>query len=55
MLEAERWGDEVLQGVARRVIDAALLRRPAAMESYLGDKREADVLLLVSHEGDRSA
>ena len=37
VLEAERWGDEVLQAVARRLIDAALLRRPAAMESYLGD------------------
>jgi glutathione S-transferase len=37
VLEAERWGDEVLQGVARRIIDAALLRRTAAMESYLGD------------------
>jgi glutathione S-transferase len=39
VLEAERWGDEVLQGVARRMIDAALLRRPAAMESYVGDAK----------------
>jgi glutathione S-transferase len=39
VLEAERWGDEVLQAVARRIIDAALLRRPAAMESYLGDTK----------------
>ncbi len=39
VLEAERWGDEVLQGVARRLIDAAFLRRPAAMESYLGDAK----------------
>jgi glutathione S-transferase len=39
VLEAERWGDEVLQGVARRLIDAALLRRTAAMESYLGDAK----------------
>jgi len=34
VLEAERWGDEVLQSVPRRLIDAAFLRRPAAMESY---------------------
>jgi glutathione S-transferase len=39
VLDAERWGDEVLQGVARRVIDVALLSRPAAMESYLGDAK----------------
>jgi glutathione S-transferase len=39
VLEAERWGDEVLQGAARRLIDAAFLRRSAAMESYLGDAK----------------
>jgi glutathione S-transferase len=39
VLEAERWGDEVLQGVARRIIDAAFLGRPGAMESYLGDAK----------------
>jgi glutathione S-transferase len=39
VLEAESWGDEVLQGAARRLIDAALLRQPAAMESYLGDAK----------------
>jgi glutathione S-transferase len=38
VLEAERWGDEVLQSVPRRVIDVAFLRMPAAMESY-GDDR----------------
>jgi glutathione S-transferase len=37
VLEAERWGDEVLQSVPRRLIDAAFLRSPAAMESYAGD------------------
>ena len=37
VLEAERWGDEVLQSVPRRIIDAAFLRRPAAMESYAAD------------------
>ncbi len=36
VLEAERWGDEVLQDVPRRVIDVAFLRRPRAMESYAG-------------------
>ncbi|MDQ6914734.1 MAG: glutathione S-transferase N-terminal domain-containing protein [Actinomycetota bacterium] len=32
--EAERWGDEVLQPLARRLLLAALRRRPAAMVSY---------------------
>jgi glutathione S-transferase len=39
VLEAERWGEEVLQSVPRRIIDVALLRRPLAMESYVGDAR----------------
>jgi glutathione S-transferase len=39
VLEAERWGDEVLQGVPRRIIWAAFLRRPQAMASYIGDAR----------------
>ena len=39
VLEAERWGDEVLQSVPRRLIDAAFLRRPAAMESYAADTK----------------
>ncbi len=39
LLEAERWGDEVFQGVPRRIIDVAFLRRPAAMESYVGDAK----------------
>ena len=32
--EAERWGDEVFQPVARELIWAAMMRRPAAMVSY---------------------
>jgi glutathione S-transferase len=39
VLEAERWGDEILQSVPRRLIDAAFLREPAAMESYAGDAK----------------
>jgi glutathione S-transferase len=39
VLEAERWGDEVLQSVPRRLIDVAFLREPSAMESYAGDAR----------------
>ena len=39
VLEAERWGDEVFQAVPRRLIDAAFLRMPAAMESYAGDAK----------------
>ncbi len=39
VLEAERWGDEVLQSVPRRLIDAAFLRRPAAMESYAANAK----------------
>ena len=39
VLEAERWGDEVLQGAPRRIIDVAFLRDPATMESYAGDAK----------------
>ena len=34
VLEAELWGDEVLQSVPRRLVDVAFIRRPSAMESY---------------------
>ena len=34
VLEAERWGDEVLQNVPRRIVDAGFLRNPRAMEGY---------------------
>jgi glutathione S-transferase len=39
VLAAERWGDEVLQSVPRRLIDAAFLRQPGAMESYAGEAK----------------
>ena len=39
VLDAERWGDEVFQSVPRRLIDAAFLRRPAAMESYTANTK----------------
>jgi glutathione S-transferase len=39
VLDAERWGDEMLQAVPRRIIDAAFVRRPQAMESYAGEER----------------
>lgn len=39
VLEAERWGDEVLQDVPRRLLDAGFLRDPACMESYAGDAK----------------
>lgn len=39
VLEAEAWGDEVLQAVPRRIIDALFLRRPRAMEAYVGDAK----------------
>src|SRR6202035_3424668 len=39
VLEVERWGDEVLQSVPRRLIDAAFLRAPETIESYAGDAR----------------
>lgn len=35
VLEAEAWGDDVLQAAARRLIDAGLIRRPSTMESYV--------------------
>jgi glutathione S-transferase len=37
--DAERWGDEVLQDVARRIGIAAHLRRPDALPSYVEDSR----------------
>lgn len=37
VLDAERWGDEVLQDLPRRILDVAFLRDPGAMESYAGD------------------
>jgi glutathione S-transferase len=39
VLEAERWGDEVLQGVPRRILDVGFLRRPETLESYAGDAK----------------
>jgi glutathione S-transferase len=39
VLEAERWGDEVLQSVPRRIIDAGFLRNARCMESYAGDAK----------------
>ena len=39
VLEAERWGDEVLQGMPRRIIDVAFLRTPKAMGSYAGEAK----------------
>jgi glutathione S-transferase len=39
VLEAERWGDEVLQSVPRRILDVAFLRRPDVIESYAGDAK----------------
>ncbi|HEY0516243.1 MAG TPA: glutathione S-transferase N-terminal domain-containing protein [Solirubrobacteraceae bacterium] len=39
VLEAERWGDEIFQAVPRRLIDAAFLRRPEAMESYAAEEK----------------
>jgi glutathione S-transferase len=39
VLEAERWGDETLQDMPRRIIDVAFLRKPHAMESFIGDAK----------------
>jgi hypothetical protein len=33
-VRAETWGDEVLQPLVRRLVWAALMRAPRAMESY---------------------
>jgi glutathione S-transferase len=37
--EADGWGDEVLQGRVRRIVWAALTRRPKVMESYTTGSR----------------
>jgi glutathione S-transferase len=34
VLDAERWGDELLQSVPRRVLDLCFVRAPSAMFSY---------------------
>jgi len=39
VLEAERWGDEVFQGVPRRILDACWLIDARTMESYAGDAK----------------
>jgi glutathione S-transferase len=39
VLEIERWGDEVLQSVPRRLIDAGFIRRPDTLESYAEDAK----------------
>jgi glutathione S-transferase len=39
VLEAERWGDEVLQSLPRRIIWVAFIHRPQTMASYIGDAR----------------
>lgn len=39
VLEAERWGDDVLQSVPRRIIDVAFLRSPHAMLSYASEAK----------------
>ena len=39
VLDAELWGDEVFQGVPRRLVDAAFLRRPGAMETYAAEAK----------------
>jgi glutathione S-transferase len=39
VLEAERWGEEVLQAVPRRIIDVAFLSDPGAMETYAHDAK----------------
>jgi glutathione S-transferase len=37
VLEIERWGDEDLQGVPRDILPRAFVRKPAVMESFVGD------------------
>lgn len=39
VLDAERWGDDVLQSVVRRLLDVAFLRAPHSMEGYAANAR----------------
>jgi glutathione S-transferase len=39
VLEAERWGHDVLQAIPRRIVDAIFLRRPETMLNYVGDAK----------------
>jgi glutathione S-transferase len=41
VLELERWGEDVLQSVPRRILDVAFVRRPPTMLSYIGDAKLA--------------
>jgi glutathione S-transferase len=45
VLEAERWGDDVFQDAPRRIIVAAFVRGPGAMEAYAGDKLPVPIRL----------
>jgi glutathione S-transferase len=51
--EAERWGDEVLQDVARRIEVLALSRRPDALPSYMESSRMPTLPPLVRLVGPR--
>jgi glutathione S-transferase len=46
VLELERWGEEVFQAVPRRLLPAGFVRRPQAMESYLGARLPLPVGIL---------
>ena len=39
MERAEEWGDQVLQPLARRVVWAAVFRRPEVMDAYSAGAR----------------
>jgi glutathione S-transferase len=39
VLEIERWGDETFQQAPRHLLNSGFTRRPATMESYVGDAK----------------
>jgi glutathione S-transferase len=52
--EAERWGDEELQTVARWIIAGALTRNPAAGDSFLTGANVPQMPAPLAHQGTRA-
>src|SRR3954462_8917557 len=52
--EADRWGDEELQNVARWIIAGALTRNPASGDSFLAGANVPQMPPALAHQGTRA-
>jgi glutathione S-transferase len=52
--EADRWGDEELQNIARWIIAGALTRNPASGDSFLADANVPQMPPALAHGGTRA-